>query len=653
VTKKRIIRCVWAAGALLGSVAMVNAIGSGRPAAAIGSSDTGWPMYGHDAGGMRHSPLTEITPANVARLTRVWKYETQLAPASAPGAPVSTPASGRGAGRPRAFTSQMTPLVIDRVMYLTTPYGRAVALDPDTGKEIWTYDLGDAGMPAQRGLTYWPGDGDAPPTLFFGTSADILIGLNAKTGQLVSGFANRGRLDLRSGISEAFPNASHGLSSAPVIYKHLVIVGSRVQETPSLGAAGDVRAWDARTGKLAWRFHTVPRPGETGHDTWEGDAWKDRSGANVWGGMTVDTERGLVFLPLGSVTYDYFGGDRKGANLFGSTLVALDAATGKLKWHFQTTHHDIWDYDLAAPPTLFDIKRENRTIPAVGQITKQGLLFILDRTTGEPVFGVEERKVLQDGFWTGEHPWPTQPFPVKPVPLARNSFRPEEIATVTSEHKSYCESLLNKDGGLRTGGPYLPFGLRPSLIFPGTLGGNNWHGSSFNPELGYLFTNTMNLGEVYQIVPKPPDANGRVPEPAERWKFWDGEKYWPCHQPPWGELSAVNVSTGDIAWRVPLGGFAELEAKGVPKTGAPNIGGTISTAGGLVFVGATVDAKFRAFDAKTGKELWVTDIGGAAHSVPISYAGRAGKQYVAVMVGGGGFLRSPSIPATLMVYALP
>lgn len=625
------------------------ATGGATPAAAAPDARAGdWPVYGRDAGGMRHSPLTEITPANVAQLRRVWTYDTQRA---AGASATAAPATGPG-GRPRALTSQLTPLVIDGVMFVTTPFGRAVALDPDTGKELWTRNLGDE-RPAQRGLAYWPGEGDAPPTLFFGTSGGFLLALNAKTGAPVKTFGTAGRLDLRTGMPKKFPNASYNLSSTPVIYRNLVITGSRVQETPSLGPPGDVRAWDARTGKLVWQFHTIPQPGEVGHDTWEGDSWRDRSGANVWGGMTVDVERGLVFLPLGCATYDYFGGDRKGANLFGSTLVALEAATGKLKWYFQTTHHDVWDYDLTAPPTLFDINRGGRTIPAVGQITKQGLLFIFDRVTGEPVFGVEERPVPQDGFYTGEHPWPTQPFPLKPPPLARNSFDPKEIADVTPEHRAYCEDLLKKDGGLRTGGPYLPFGLRPSLIFPGTLGGNNWHGSSFNPDLGYLITNTMNLGEVYQIVPKPADETGRIPELAQRWKFWDADRYWPCHQPPWGELSAVDVNTGEIVWRVPLGGFPELEAKGLAKTGAPNIGGSISTAGGLVFIGATVDAKFRAFDAKTGRELWVTDIGGAAHSIPISYAGRNGKQYVAVMVGGGGFLRSPSIPAALMVYALP
>lgn len=623
-------------------------------------SGVDWPVYGHDAGGQRYSPLTQITPQNVTTLRRVWTLTSTPPPVVAPG---MTAAAGSGGGASpqaaaagaeaaararRGRMSQVTPLVINDVMYLTTAANQALALEPETGRTIWQYDIQEMGVPALRGLAYWPGDGQAPPTLFFGTSGGFLIALNARTGRPVAEFATQGILNLRDGMMDRFPKANFSLSSPPVIYKHLVITGSRVQEQPALGPSGDVRAWDARTGQLVWTFHTVPRPGEVGHDTWEGDSWKDRSGANVWGLMTVDVERGLVFLPLGSVTYDYYGGDRKGANLFGSTLVAVDALTGQRTWHFQTTHHDIWDYDLESPPALIDVTRNGQRVPAVAQMTKQGLLFILDRLTGTPIHGVEERPMRQDGFAPGEHPWATQPFPVKPVPLARNSFAPAELARITPEHRQLCESLLQKDGGVRTGGPYLPFGHQSALLFPGTLGGGNWHGTSFNPELGYLFVNTQNVGEVYQIVDTPDQG-----PMAQRWKFWDADRYWPCQQPPWGELSAVNVSTGEVAWRVPLGRFEELERLGIKDTGTPNMGGSIATASGLVFIGGTLDNKFRAFDARTGRELWAADVGAAAHSVPMTYQGRDGKQYVAVMVSGGGFLGDPTIPATLNVYALP
>ena len=616
-----------------------------------------WRFYGHDSGGRRYSPLKQINLQNVASLQSAWTYETQepadAAPSVTPPAPPSrgggaVSAQGPASGRVRRRLSQATPLVVDGVMYVTTPYDRVVALEPETGRVVWKLTLKDVGSPGVRSLTYRAGDGETPPTLYLGTNQGFLVAIDAKTGKLASRFADAGALNLREGLADKFPKAFYGLSSPPVIFKNLVITGSHVQEQPSLGPSGDVRAWNARTGQLVWTFHTVPRPGEAGHETWEGESWKDRSGANVWGHMTVDAERGLVFLPLGCATYDYYGGDRKGANLYGSTLVALDAETGKLKWHFQTTHHDVWDYDLESAPVLIDVVRSGRTIPAVAQMTKQGLLFILDRTTGQPIHGVEERPTLQDGFWAGEHPWPTQPFPVKPAPLARNSFAPEEMAKLNPEHFEYCSALLKKHGGLRTGGPYLPFGEKAALIFPGTLGGSNWHGASYDPQLGYLFVNTMNLGEVYRIEPS---AEG-VPM-AQRWKFWDPDRFWPCQQPPWGELTAVDVNTGDIAWRVPLGEFAELKALGVPKTGVPNIGGTMVTAGGLVFVGGTVDNMFRAFEARTGQELWATNVGAAAHAVPISYQGRDRRQYVAVMVSGGGYLGDPIVPAKLMVFSLP
>ena len=318
-----------------------------------------WRFYGHDSGGRRYSPLKQINPQNVASLQSAWTYETQEPADAAPSVtPPAAPSRGGGAanaqgpasGRVRRRLSQATPLVVDGVMYVVTPYDRVVALEPETGRVVWKLTLKDVGSPGVRSLTYRAGDGETPPTLYLGTNQGFLVAIDAKTGKLASRFADAGALNLREGLADKFPKAFYGLSSPPVIFKNLVITGSHVQEQPSLGPSGDVRAWNARTGKLVWTFHTVPRPGEPGHETWEGESWKDRSGANVWGHMTVDAERGLVFLPLGCATYDYYGGDRKGANLYGSTLVALDAETGKLKWHFQTTHHDVWDYDLESAP---------------------------------------------------------------------------------------------------------------------------------------------------------------------------------------------------------------------------------------------------------------------------------------------------------------
>jgi quinoprotein glucose dehydrogenase len=609
-----------------------------------------WPLIGHDPGGLRHSPLTQLTPRNVGQLQLAWKYETQRSGDNAPAAAAPAPAGGQSAPVPRrGRASQITPLVVDGLMYITTPASRAVALEPETGKEIWSYEVPpNRGFTGLRSLAYWGGNGETRPAIFIGTTGGYLIALDAKTGKPVAGFGEGGALNLRPGVADRFPKASFGLSSPPVFYKNLVITGSHVQENPALGPSGDVRAWDARTGKLIWTFRTIPRVGEPGDNTWTGDSWRDRSGANVWGLMTVDVDRGLVFLPIGTVTADYYGGDRQGANLYGDTLVALDAATGSKKWHFQTTHHDIWDYDLNAAPVLVDVRRDGKVIPAVAQITKQSLLFIFDRLTGEPIHPVEERPVPQDGFLSSEHPWPTQPFPLITPPLARASFTPAEIAKITPEHQKYCEEMLRSDGGLRTGSLYLPSGERPAIMFPGTLGGSNWHGISADPTLGYVFASTMSLGEVFQMV-REPDG----PPRARRYKFWDAEKFWPCQQPPWGELSAVNVSTGKVVWRVPLGSFEALEKLGFPNAGTPVLGGTITTAGGVLFVGGTLDNRFRAFDSRTGRELWATNVGAAAHALPMTYLGRDGKQYVAVMVSGGGFLGDPVIPATLMVFAVP
>jgi quinoprotein glucose dehydrogenase len=333
-----------------------------------------------------------------------------------------------------------------------------------------------------------------------------------------------------------------------------------------------------------------------------------------------------------------------------------------LKWFYQTTHHDNWDYDLEAPPLLLNVTQKGKQIPAVAQITKQGLLFILDRVTGKPVFGVDERPVVSDNPFPGggDEPWPTQPFPLKPPPLARNSFSPSEIATVTPEHEKYCKALLAQEGGALTGGPYAQYGPKLRVIFPAWIGAGNWGGMSHDPRLGYLFVNTQDIANFNKMVKSddgsrflrvgPDDKSLSLGEGS---LFWDGEKNWPCQQPPWGELMAVNANTGGIAWRVPLGSFDELDAKGVAKTGTPNMGGSIATAGGLVFIAATIDARFRAFDSRTGKELWVTKLATDAQSTPITFEGKNGKQYVAVMASGSVHYVRPNVPGRLYVYALP
>lgn len=604
------------------------------------TAQTDWPVYGHDPGAQRYSPLTQITPKNVGQLRLAWKVPL-----------VAKTDAGASTNSFRRFaeTSEITPLVVDGLMYVVTPDSRALALSPDTGQVVWSYKNERAGHAGQRSIAYWPGDGSSPPELLYGTIHGYLVALNAKTGKPIAGFADHGILNLRTGLEdiEKFPHSRYSLASPPAIYRDLVITGSAVQEQPSLGPYGDVRAWNVKTGRLVWTFHSVPRPGEPGHDTWADNSWRNRSGTNVWGLITVDTQRGIVYLPFGCSTYDYVGVDRKGANLYGDTLTALDAATGKLKWYFQTTHHDLWDYDDNSPPVLFTVKRGGRDIPAVGQMTKEGLFFILNRVTGKPIYGVAEKPVPQDGFAPGEHPWPTQPFPMKPAPLARNTFSPADLAKVTPKHAAFCRQLLASNGGLRTGGPYLPASKAGSVVFPGTLGGSNWGGGAFDPKLGYFIVNIQNLGEVYQLYQRSGGSWA-----VRRHNFWDPRNLWPCVKPPWGQLVAVNVNNGNIAWKAPLGEFDALTKLDIQNTGTPNIGGPMITASGLVFVGATVDGRFRAFDANTGKQLWVSDLGAAAHSIPMTYLGANGKQYVAVVASGGGYLTDHAIPAKLMVYAL-
>jgi quinoprotein glucose dehydrogenase len=448
------------------------------------------------------------------------------------------------------------------------------------------------------------------------------------------------------------------------MYRHLIITGGRTQENPPLGPAGDVRAWDVHSGKLVWTFRSIPRPGEKYHDTWAGDSWKQRTGVNVWGFITVDAQRGIAYLPFGAPSVDQYGGDRPGDNLFSSSLVAVNAATGKYLWHFQVVHHDIWDADLASAPTLLDVKQGGKTIPAVAVINKAGLLFFLDRVTGKPIYGVEERPVPQSEVPL-ERAARTQPFPVKPAPLSRMTFTAADIATVTPELEAACRQLLD---GVQTGGPYLPQGYkRLRLQFPGNHGGVNWGGAAFNPQLGYLFVNTNEMGQLAGLQDRDPKATGgavadgvgnRV-HPTGPYegvpgggRFKDEASNMYCQQPPWGQLTAVDVHTGEFAWRVPLGVTDSLPPD-KQRTGRPGNGGPIATASGLVFIGATDDARFRAFDAKTGKELWTTKLGGAANATPSTYLAKDGRQYVVITSTGGGFFNAPLTDDSIMAFALP
>jgi len=603
-------------------------------------------MYGHDDASTRYSPLTQVNTGNVKDLTLAWTYHMKK---EGPRPQKMGPA-GRGGGR---RLSEATPIMVNDTLYLPTPYNTIVALNPETGDEIWTYKL-EKGRPGSRGVSYWPGDKSTPASILSGTSDGRLLSLDAKTGKPMSSFGTDGYVDLKAGADNGFPHAQYDMNSPPGIYKDLVITGAAVQESPAQGASGDIRAWDLHTGKLVWRFHSVPLPGEVGHDTWPGDSWKSRSGTNVWGLMSVDLKQGLVLLPFGSPTYDFYAPDRKGKNLFGNAIVALHADTGKLAWYFQTVHHDIFDYDLESAPVLMDIKKGGKAIPAVAVLGKNGLLFILDRRDGTPVFGIEEKPVPAS-LAPNEEPWPTQPFPVKPEPLGRMSFHPDEIATVTPEQKKYCEDLLATEGGMENRGPYTPFGLKLTIQFPGTIGAANWPGMSYDPKLGYLFVNTNELADVGKLV-KNPDGTDPLYERHSPWgdyaRFWNNDKFWPCQQPPWGQFWAINANTGEVAWKIPFGTIPELDAKGVHGTGALNFGGSIATAGGLVLIAATNDHIFHAFDAKTGKLLWQTTLESGSYTTPMTYQARSGKQFVVLVATGGSFF-DMTAGDSVFAFALP
>ncbi len=501
--------------------------------------------------------------------------------------PAAATAGGRG------LNSEATPIVVGGVMYVPTA-NRVLALEADTGKEIWSYPL-TAGAPSRRGVAYWPGQGADLPRIIF-TSGRRLIALSARTGENVSGFGKDGEVDL--GIP---------YNSVPGIYRNVVVVGANTPPGTS-GGIGNPRAFDARTGAKLWEFSSVPQPGTVGHDTWEGDSWKGRLGVNAWPFyFTMDEQRGLLYLPLASPIGGYYGGDRKGANLFGNSVVAVDIQTGAYKWHFQTIHHDLWDADPPAPPGLFDIVRGGRTIPAMAVTTKSGYMYILNRETGQSVFSVEERPVPKSDV-PGETAFPTQPIPVKPAGLARVSYKPEDLvsaADTTPEHAKACQELIDKIGG----------------------------GTAFDPGSRYIFVATQDVGALGSIEKAREGSPFLYEKTTPGQSTFDvrmGETSWPCQKPPWGRLTAINSSTGDIAWQTPLGITDQLP-EGKQNTGRPVLAGPIVTAGGVLFIASTDDNRFRAIDAKTGKQLWVTKLARRGNADPITYRGRNGKQYVAVV----------------------
>jgi len=616
-------------------------LASGRRDQSAASTD--WPMVGHDPGGTRYSPLTQITPANVRDLKIAWVYHMK-----------PTMKTGAKSG---FHPSEDQPLVIGQTMYVVTPYSRIVALDSATGQEKWVFTIPDGDNASLRGAAYWPGGEGAGPAIIFGTRHGRMYSISAATGQLNTDFGVNGMVDLKTPeVMKTGMDKSYILPSPPVIYKNLIITGAGPGEGPGgknggLGPAGDTRAWDAKTGKLVWTFHSVPLPGETGHDTWGGDSWKNRSGVNVWGYMTVDEQRGILYMPFGAPNNDRVGVDRPGDNLFGSSLVAVNADTGKLLWYFQIVHHDIWDVDAESPPTLFNVTRGNEVIPAVATVNKNGLMFILNRITGKPIYGVVERPVPKSNV-PGEQTSPTQPFPVLPEPLSQTTLSRTNLYSDTPEHKTWCEKYVDDNNMLLGEVQYTPTELnRYTVPMPGTQGGVNYYGGAFDPEHGLFIVNVNNLAQPMRIIRNPDGSYVNSGPLAGLQRFWDPTNHLPCTPTPWGQLVAVDVNTGEMAWRSTLGVTDSLPA-GKQNTGRPGLGGAIVTASGLVFIGATDDARFRAFDEKTGKEIWTVGLPAAAESTPITYADTRGNQYVAVVATGGGLIGAPLLSDEVIAYSL-
>lgn len=623
---------------LLGAV--VAASLSTVMSAADTPAGAGWPSTNYGNSANRYSPLEQITAQNVATLQQAWSFH--LKPASYSG---------------RLREDEAIPIVIGATMYLASPYGAIHALDATTGLEKWKFQLPNNDIPSKRGLAYWPGEGSYPPSIIFGGTSGSLYSLKASDGTLNTSFGANGVVNLKTPeVMQTGMNLPYSLLSSATIYKNLIIIGAGVGEGPGgsnagSGPAGDTRAFDARTGKLVWTFHTVPRPGELGYETWEENSAKNRSGVNVWGYTSLDEERGILYMPLGAPNNDRVGIDRPGNNLFSSSIVAVDANTGKYLWHFQLVHHDVWDYDTQSAPLLVDLQRNGTTVPAVIIVNKTGLLFTLNRVTGKPIFDIEERPVPKSEI-PNEKTSPTQPFPVKPPPLTQMTISRDHLYKGEPQHQSYCEHLVD-DNNMKLGGPFMPIAFnRYSISPPGPAGGINFWGSSYDPKLHLFISNTNNLFQPMRLILRPDGSYVNSGPLAGLRRFGDPDRKLPCGPTPWGELVAVNMDTGDIAYRKTLG-VSDMLPAGMQDTGRPSSGGVTLTASGLTFVGGTDDFRFRAFATATGNKLWEIKLRSSIETTPITYMGSDGRQFVTVVSTGGGLTGSDVTNDEIIAFALP
>ena len=581
---------------------------------------TDWPTVGGDKGCSRYSSLTQICRTNVSQLQVAWTYHT-----------------GDGG---KSTTIECTPIVIGGVMFLTTPMSKVAALDAATGVEHWRFDPYDhftntqpkASGGVNRGVAYWSDGRQA--RIFVGVSDGRLISLDAASGCPDPKFGKGGTVDLREGMDGDLKGVNYGPTSAPAICRDTVILGFSCPEG-GRPAPGDPRAFDVRTGKELWRFHTIPRPGEFGHETWEGDSWRYAGAANNWGGTSVDEERNLVFVGTGSASPDFYGGRRKGDNLFANCTICLDARTGKRVWHFQTLRHDLWDHDLPTYPNLVSVTHEGRRRDAVAQVTKTGFVFLFDRETGAPLFPIEDRPVPASDV-PGEMAALAQPFPTRPPPFCRQSISEADLSDITPEAHA---DALKRCRGYRMGSAFTPPSTKGTIIIPGFHGGATWSGASCDPETAILYINANNQPNITRLVEQEPsDPEPYIP--TGYFRFVDKDGY-PAVKPPWGVLNAIDLNKGEIVWQVPLGEYPELTARGIAQTGTENFGGTIVTAGGLIFIGGSKDEMFHAFDKSTGKLLWQFKLDAGGYATPCTYMVK-GRQYVVIAAGGGGKLGTRS-----------
>ena len=616
-----------------------------------------WPAYGRDAGGERFSPLDAIRRENVGSLQVAWTFRTGDA---------YQPKNSR----PTAF--EATPLHVDGTLYLSTPVGRVIALDPVTGEQRWAFDAKvprDAGYGdfASRGVSTWQGSGGR--RIFVATIDARLIALDARTGQPISSFGEQGTVDLRKGLRIAPRGfADYQVTSPPAVSGNTIVVGSAIQDNATTAEpSGEVRGFDVLTGKLKWSWDPIPQdPSAIGADTWKSGSATRTGAANAWSVIVADPARNLVFVPTSSPSPDYFGGERLGDNLFADSIVALRADTGMRVWHFQTVHHDLWDYDVASPPILFDWIKDGRKVAAVAVASKTGHLFMLDRETGSPLIPIEERAVPKSDV-PGEEASPTQPFPTAPASLARTSLTAADAWGVNDDDRAWCRDII---GRLRTDGFFTPPSLGGTLVVPGNVGGMAWGGIAHDRINNLLIMPVNNLAAEVRLIPRDKVDTERkagrlsgdfeyaaqrgTPYALVRRLLLGPKTNLPCTPPPWGTLAAVKAATGEVAWKVPLGQFPGTE--NVPEAsewGSIALGGPIATAGGLVFTAGTLEPFMYAFDVQSGKRLWKGALPTSARSTPMTYLGRDGRQYVVIAAGGHGVQIGPPLGDYLVAFALP